>query len=53
MQIPQSKDTNIKVIGYFARHIRKVNESWQVIEEATAESSEKIAAFGKLLSELP
>jgi hypothetical protein len=41
MQIPQSKNTPIKVIGYFARHKRKVNDSGQAIEEAIAESSEK------------
>jgi hypothetical protein len=53
MQIPQSKDTSAKVIGYFARHKRKANDSGQAIEEATADSSEKIAVIEELLRELP
>jgi hypothetical protein len=40
------------VIGYFARH-KKVNDSGQAIEEATAESSEKITVIEQLLTDLP
>jgi hypothetical protein len=41
MQIPQSKDTFAKMIGYFARDKKEVNNSGRRIEEASAESSEK------------
>jgi hypothetical protein len=54
MQIPHAKDTPAKGSGYFARYKRKkVTDSGQVIKEATAESSDKIAVIEQLLMELP